>query len=148
MITKNDCLLLLADLKKNNINIDKELKELLKDNLLPALTLINKNRLMDVSLFYEKLRKSYNEHHSKLYINIMKELDENNINEILITLNSFALQAMLFKANNKVMFMKHVRLDEIYKVLYKYTLDYDLTKAIDLLRLIKADIKALESTYR
>ena len=148
MITKNDCLLLLVDLKKDGVDTTEAVRELLKGNLLPSLQLVNNHRMMDISNFYEKLRKSYNDHHSKLYINIMKELDEDNIEEILTTLNSFALQAMLFKAENKEMFMKHVRLDEVYKVLLKYTIDYDMTKAIDLLRLIKADIKALESTYR
>ena len=46
------------------------------------------------------------------------------------------------------MFLKHVRLNEIYQVLLNYTKTYDLTLAIKLLKLIKLDIKALESIYR
>jgi len=78
----------------------------------------------------------------------MKELDIENISEIVTTLNSFALQANLFKCENKNLFLKHSRLEEIYKVLTIYVQSGDLTKAIELLALIKADIKALESTYR
>jgi len=49
MITKNDCLILLADLKKQGVNTSKEVISLLDGNLMPSLKLINSKRLMDIS---------------------------------------------------------------------------------------------------
>ena len=148
MITRNDILLLLNDLKKKGVNVNKYLQESLKSSSisLEALKFINDNRQLDVVRFYEKLRKSYNNKKSKLYINIVKS-DENLLTEpktILTTLSSMLNQILLFDAEDKPMFYQHIRADEILQVLNIYFRTYNLEPAIKLIQLIKADLKSLE----
>lgn len=152
MLSKNDCILLLTELSNKGVDTKKYLNKCLlsKDVDLEVVKFINDNRQLDVTKFYEKIRKSYNNKSSKLYINIMKELNENNITEVLTTLNALSLQILLFSksVDNKKMFFDNVRLREIYKVLLEYSYNYNIDYSINLLKLIKADIKALESVYR
>ena len=74
-ITKSDCLLFLKDLENKGLDTKPYVNKVLKsDNIdLDVLKFINENRQLDVTKFYEKLRKSYNQKKSKLYINIVKE---------------------------------------------------------------------------
>lgn len=146
MISKNDCLLLLMDIKNNGIDTSEHLKNLINSNNIPLNTLkfINDNRQLDLLNFYEKLRKNYNNKKSTLYINIVKEIDEPN--EVLTTLSAMLTQLILFSKtlDNKQMFLKHARANDIVRVLSIYFTTYDLTNCLKLLRIIKADIKALE----
>lgn len=105
---------------------------------------------MDLCLFYEKLRKSYNEKRSKLYLNIVRDLNEDSVQEVLTTLASLSLQILLFrpKAENMELFIRASRLDEINKVILHYTNTYDIIPAIKLLRIIKADLKCLEASLK
>ena len=145
-ISKNDCILLLTELKEAGIDTKEVEKELLttKGISFDVLNFINKRRSLDVVNFYEKIRKSYNSKHSKLYGNIMKEVD--NPVKVLSTLSSLSLQILLFSenVNDKELFFKHTRAREINLVLTRYFTDYDLSKALTLLRLIKADLTAYE----
>lgn len=149
MITKNDCYLLLAEYSNAGIDTKEAIDELFKSNSnipsLNVLKFINDNRQLDVSKFYEKIRKSYNTKKSNLYINIVKEID--NPIDVLTTLSALLTQILLFAKNvdNRQMFLKHVRANEITKVLNIYFSNYDITNCIKVLRLIKADLKALES---
>ena len=95
--------------------------------------------------FYEKIRKSYNAKKSPLYINIVKEVD--NPREVLTTLSAMLNQILLFSntVEDKQMFLRHSRAQEITKILSNYFQTYDLTNCIRLMRIIKADLKALES---
>lgn len=148
MITRNDCLLLLADLNENGIDTTDVTKRLFYGNEVPidVIKFINDNRQLDLSAFYEKLRKSYNNKKSNLYKNIVKE-DIEEPTELLSTLASLQLQILLFskKAEDKEMFLRHSRAREISLVLSNYFKTYDLTNCVKLLRLVKADLKALES---
>ena len=79
MITNLDCILLLSELEKAG---NKEAGKLI-DNIsgnstvsLDILKFINKNRPLEVLKFYEHIRKNYNKKKSKLYINIVKEIDK------------------------------------------------------------------------
>ena len=150
MITQKDCYLLLLDIQEKGIDTNSQLTDLTNSVNIPqsVLKFINDVRPLDVSNFYEHLRKNYNHKKSNLYINIMKEKEEPTT--VLTTLSAMATQILLFskKAENPQMFLKHTRLNEIYQVLLNYTKTYDLTLAIKLLQLIKIDIKALESIYR
>ena len=78
----------------------------------------------------------------------MKEVDQPQ--DVLTTLSSLLNQIFLYSKNagNKQLFLRHSRANEITKVLACYLRDYYLTNCVKLIRLIKADIKALESTYR
>ena len=147
MITKTDCYILLAELEKDGIETKDALDKLSRSNNLPidVIQFINQNRQLDLAMFYEKLRKNYNHKKSMLYKNIVKEVEDPN--EVLTTLSSMLTQILLFskQVNNKQMFLKHARCNEITLVLNNYFKTYDLTNCLRLLRMIKADLKCLES---
>ena len=74
----------------------------------------------------------------------MKEIEQPF--EVLTTLSSLLTQILLYSKkleDNRTLFLKHSRAEEISKVLTYYFRTYDITKAIELLKLIKADIKVL-----
>jgi hypothetical protein len=147
MITKNDVILLLTDLEKLGVEINKSLYvDVSKNGVTPEIVnFINSNRQLDLHKFYEKIRKSYNEKHSTLYINIVKEIDD--VNKVLTTLSALQTQLLLFytkEAEDKEMFLRHSRASEISKVLLNYYMTYDLKPCIKLIQLIKADIKCLQ----
>lgn len=148
MISKNDILLLLTELQNSGVDCHKEFDLTLKSQDIPleALKKINDNRPIDIVKFYDKLRRSYNEKHSKLYISIMKS-DENKLNDprkILTTLSALLNQILQYDAEDKVLFYKHSRCNEIIKVLEIYFNNYNLDPASQLLALMKADIISLE----
>lgn len=147
MITKNDVLLLLTDLQESGVQTKDAIKELMASRDVPidVLKFINEHRPLDLTNFYEKLRKSYNDKHSKLYISIVKEIQ--NPEDVLTTLSSLNLQIILYSKNasDRQMFLKHARAKEINLVLTRYFTDYDLTNCLKLLRLIKADLLASET---
>lgn len=149
-ITKNDCLLLLSEISDQGIDCKSITQQLIKEGKpsLEILKFINNYKPFDLINFYEKLRKSYNNKKSTLYINIMKEVEDPQT--VLTTLNSYSLQALLFSKDleDKQQFYNFSRIDEIYKCLNYYIQTYDLIPCIKLLQLIKADIKALETLYR
>ena len=95
MITKNDALLLLSDLQDNGIQTKDAIKELMASRDVPisVLQFINKHRQLDLTGFYEKLRKSYNDKHSKLYISIIKEVQ--NPEDVLTTLSLDDLSCLI-----------------------------------------------------
>lgn len=148
MISKNDCILLLSELQSKGINVDEQLKAAaINPNIdIGVLKFINDNRQLDLTAFYEHIRQSYNHKHSPLYKNIVIE-ELKDPNESLTTLSALLTQILLFskKVSNKQMFLRHARCSEITKVLTGYFVDYDLTNCLKLLRIIKADLKALES---
>lgn len=155
MIDKYSCLILLNDIKEKGINVDKQIKLLTVSSQIPleVLKFINDSEPIELCKFYEKLRKSYNNKKSTLYKNLMKDdfsASPNDIQEIPIILSSYALQLVIFSktVENKTLFFKFGRLEEVYRCLLNYSTTYDLSLSIKLLQLIKADIKVLESIYR
>ena len=68
-ITTKDCLVLLNSLKTDGVDVSEMTKKaaLSKEVSLEVIEFINKNRPFEVSKFYEKLRKSYNDKRSQLY---------------------------------------------------------------------------------
>ena len=147
MITKNDCLLLLAELKDRNIDTKPYVIKTLNNTSvdIEVLKFINKNRPLELCLFYESLRKRYNEGKSKLYKEIV-QIDIKEPKDMIVTLSSLLTQILLYsnKVENKQLFLKHSRADEITKVLYNYFDTFDLTLSVQMLNLIKADLKACE----
>ena len=146
MISKNDCVLLLTDLEESGVDIGDSIIKVIKSSTIPldVLEFINSHRELDLTAFYEKLRKSYNNKKSKLYINIIKEVEEPDA--MLTTLSSYALQAILFsrKVSDSEMFLKHARVKEVNLALAKYLTDFDLALCANLIRLLKADMMACE----
>ena len=125
MITKSDVILLLTDIQNSGIDCTDELQKVVinSDVSLEVLKFINDNRQLDLTRFYEKIRKSYNDNKSKLYKNIVSGIPEDNMPEILTTLNSYALQCLLFEKNvsNIQMFERFARLEEVYRCLHYYS---------------------------
>lgn len=146
-ISKKDCLLLLTELQSNGIDCSDKIKSLMKQQEIDLETIkyINSIRPLDATSFYEKLRKSYNNKKSKLYINIVKE-EFDNPKDVLTTLGSLTLQILLFSkdVDNLNLFLKQVRFNEITRCLYNYSQTGDLIPCIKLLQLIKIDLKVLE----
>lgn len=146
MINRSDCLILLNELKNNGIDTSSVTKELikLKEPTLDILKFINDNKTLDARLFYEKIRRSYNDHKSKLYLNIVKGNLEPK--DVLTCLASLNLQILLYNKNvdNSVMFLRHMRFEEIQKVMLNYSLTGDIIPCQKLLNLFKLDLKALE----
>ena len=148
MISKNDLVLILTELSESRkIDVTDKITKVLTSKTIPLdiLKYINDEREFEVNKFYTHIRKSYNQKKSKLYINVMKEIDD--VNDVLTTLSALNLQILLFskKVNDKELFFKHSRAEEINKVLTLYYQNYDLTNCVRLLHLIKADIIAFES---
>lgn len=146
MITKNDCLILLNELNVKGIDTSKQLLAIVaqKNPSIEIIKFINDNRQLDLTNFYYKIRKSYNEKRSKLYINIVKEVEDPN--EVLTTLSAMLTQILIFArtVEDKTMFLRHARAEEISAVLNNYFKNYDITYAQKLLKVIKADIKCIE----
>lgn len=148
MIKKNDILLLLTELQDNGEDVSKYISTLYKTKDIPIETIkfINNKREIDVASFYERLRSNYNHKKSDLYINIVKE-DLNDLDEILTTLAAYNLQVLLFarKLDNKELFYKFSRVEEVTRVLNNYYKTYDIEKCKLILSLIKADLKLFEA---
>ena len=146
-ISKKDCLILLSELQEEGVNCNLILKDLVSKGVTPdILKFINDNRPLEVTNFYEKLRKSYNHKKSKLYINIVKN-EFKDPKDILTTLASLNLQILLFtkQLDDSTIFLKHCRFEEINMCLYNYSKTYDLIPCQKLLNMIKSDLKVLES---
>lgn len=148
MFTKTDCLTLLFELKDKGIDVNDEIKYLIvhDEPTLDIIRKINSNLELSLKAFYEKLRKSYNDNRSKLYINIVKE-NSLEPKEILCTLASLQLQILLFnKTLNDPTFLRSARFNEICECLKKYYNTGDIIPSQTLLGLFKADLKFLEET--
>lgn len=148
MIAKSDVILLLTELQNKGIDVKDEMNLVLKSQNIPleALKKINDNRSLDILKFYEKLRRSYNDKKSKLYINIMKA-DENVLTDprtITTTLSALLNQILQYKPEDTALFYKHARADEIVKCLSIYFNTYNLEPSRRLLEITKADIKCLQ----
>lgn len=152
MIRKDDCVLLLTQIEEEkNISVKHYITKLMTSDSIPEdiLKFINDNRQLDLTAFYKKVRKSYNANKSNLYKNLVRETFKNP-EEVLKTLASLSLQILLFtdKVEDKVSFLKHSRFEEVTRVLNNYSKTYDLRPCLNLLYLIKSDIKILESISR
>ena len=67
MITKNDCLILLNELNVRGIDTSQQLLDILKQKTpsIEIIKFINDNRQLDLTEFYQKIRKSYNNKKTK-----------------------------------------------------------------------------------
>ena len=148
MITKRDCLLLLTEMESQGIDTKEMIKVAMRSKDLDedVLKFINDHRQIDASAFYEKIRKSYNSKRSTLYKNIVT-CDEVNYEEnVLTTLASLNLQILLFVQNvqDERLFLRSVRFEEINQALLNYSKTFDLVPCIQVLQVIKSDLKVFE----
>lgn len=150
MLKKNDLILLLTKLQENGVDVSSQLKQVVVtpdvSSLIDVIKFINDNRQLDVTGFYEQLRKSYNNKRSSLYINLVKE-ELKEPTEVLVVLSSLNLQILLYAKHldSPEMFLAHSRAEEITRVLNNYYRTYDLKPALLLRELIRSDLKVFES---
>lgn len=148
MLRKNDLILLLTQIQAGGEDVSSLIREVASSPDMPVsvIKFINDRRPLDVTGFYEQLRKSYNNKRSSLYINLVRE-DVKDPNEVLITLSSLNLQILLYAKHldSPQMFLSHSRAEEITRVLNNYYKTYDLRPALALRDLIRSDLKAFES---
>ena len=149
MLQTNDLVLLLTDLESQGIEKSSQyLRTLLTNNsqkaLVDTMKFINENRPFDIAQFYERMRKNHNEKKSPLYKNIVKDVED--MDEIITTLHAYILQVNLYSkhVDDKTMFFKHARAEEVTRVLNNYYKDYDITSALKMIKLIKADLLTFE----
>lgn len=139
---------MLFELKDKGMDCTEQIKHLLvlPEPDIETIKFINDNRELNVRKFYEKLRKSYNQKRSNLYINIVREnRDKVDPKELVITLASLQLQILLFnKTLDDIDFLRNARFDEISKVLLNYYSTRDIIPCQRLLDLVKSDLKVLE----
>lgn len=147
MISKNDMVLLLSELDIPEEEATKLIRKIYSNAELPleVLRYINDKRQLDLTAFYDKIRKSYNQKKSKLYISLVR--DDIETESVLTTLAAYGLQVALYasKLPDNQLFLKHARAREVNLVLAKYYTDYDLSGCLNLLRLIRADLMACET---
>lgn len=146
-LKKSDLVLLLTEMQDRGENVDQQMRLLIgSSGTLPieVLKYINDHRLLEITHFYEHLRKNYNARKSDLYINIVREVEEPQ--KVLTTLSALLTQILLWskKLEDKQLFLEHSRAHEVALVLANYFRSYDITQALHLMRLIKADLVALE----
>lgn len=148
MITRRDCLLLLSELSAHGVDTDEMTKLTIKskDVNIDVIKFINSHRQLDANAFYEKIRKSYNHKKSNLYKNIVTCDEVDCSNTVLTTLGALNLQILLFmnSVTDVKMFLSHTRFDEINKALLNYSKTFDLVPCIQVLQIVKADLKAFE----
>ena len=110
----------------------------------PVLKFISDNRGLEVSKFYEMLRKSHNQKKSPLYTNILKEIDDPQ--EVITTLSCLLTQILLYgkKLESRDQFFREVRAEELTRVLNNYFKTGLYEECLNLIKVIKSDLLVLE----
>lgn len=149
MITKNDCLSILVRLEDSGVaNIDTYMRKLLvsreREIPLEVLKFISDNRGLEISKFYEMIRKNHNKKKSPLYTNIVREQSE--IKDVILTLSCLLTQVFLYgnKLEQPELFFKEARAEEITQVLNEYFKTGVGENCYNLLKVVKSDLLVLE----
>ena len=137
VITRQDLLTIVAD--------NAELIKQVYSDYESVLKKCKRDGKLEIFNFYNNCRKNYNQKHSKIYINIMKEVEEPK--KVLTTLSALITQILLFaeQSQNRDVFIKQSRLNEILNAVQTYVSTSDLTQGIKLICSLRDDIKFLES---
>lgn len=146
MLTKNDCMSILVDLENTGLHINDQMRALLSSKEIPleVLKFIVSNKGVEASNFYEFLRRKHNEKKSKLYTNLLRDLDDEF--DIITTLSSLVTQIFLHgsKIENYSKFYREIRLEEILRVLHEYSETEQVESCKKVLSLIKSDLMVFE----
>ena len=147
MITKNDCLSILTKLDESGVSgVNSYVRKLVvaRDIPLEVLKFISDNRGLEVSKFYEMLRRSHNQKKSPLYTNILKEVDDPQ--EVVTTLSCLLTQILLYgkKLESRDQFFREVRAEELTRVLNNYFKTGLYEECLNLSKVIKSDLLVLE----
>lgn len=150
MLTSQDLLLLLKNLKQSGVNTKDQMLLVASSDSTPVevIKFINDKRPLEITKFYEQLRRSYNAKRSSLFGNIVKDHINMKPMDILTTLSSLNLQILLFakhlNSQETILFLDHSRGEEITRALNNYYQTYDLTPCVTLLELIRSDCKIFQ----
>ena len=145
-ISKQECLSLLFELKENGVDTSAQIKSLLlqKSPSIEIIKFINDHRELDIRKFYEKLRHSYNNKHSKLYGNIVR-CNEIDGDELICCAGALLQKILLFnKKVESIDFLKQARFNELLSCMKHFYETRDLVQVRKLLNYVKADLKVLE----
>ena len=147
MITKNDCLSILTKLDESGVSgVNQYVRKLVvaRDIPLEVLKFISDNRGLEVSKFYEMLRRSHNQKKSPLYTNILKDIEDPQ--EVVTTLSCLLTQILLYgkKLESRDQFFREVRAEELTRVLNNYFKTGLYEECLNLIKVIKSDLLVLE----
>ena len=147
MITKNDCLSILTKLDESGVSgVNSYVRKLVvaRDIPLEVLKFISDNRGLEVSKFYEMLRRSHNQKKSPLYTNILKDIEDPQ--EVVTTLSCLLTQILLYgkKLESRDQFFREVRAEELTRVLNNYFKTGLYEECLHLIKVIKSDLLVLE----
>ena len=146
MLNKSDCMSILIKLEDKGVDINAQMKKLIlaKDIPIDVLKFIAEKQGLEAVNFYEMLRKSYNNKKSKLYKNI---LDDINIDDVCVILSSLLLQIALYSSkltDTKNSFLQEIRANEISDALADFYKSDNVEKCLAVLNAIKTDLLVLE----
>ena len=146
MLNKSDCMSILIKLEDKGVDINAQMKKLIlaKDIPIDVLKFIAEKQGLEAVNFYEMLRKSYNNKKSKLYKNI---LDDINIDDVCVILSSLLLQIALYSSkltDTKDSFVQEIRANEISEALADFYKSDNVEKCLAVLNAIKTDLLVLE----
>ena len=146
MLNKSDCMSILIKLEDKGVDINAQMKKLIlaKDIPIDVLKFIAEKQGLEAVNFYEMLRKSYNNKKSKLYKNI---LDDINIDDVCVILSSLLLQIALYSSkltDTKNSFLQEIRANEISDALADFYKSDNAEKCLAVLNAIKTDLLVLE----
>ena len=146
MLNKSDCMSILIKLEDKGVDINAQMKKLIlaKDIPIDVLKFIAEKQGLEAVNFYEMLRKSYNNKKSKLYKNI---LDDINIDDVCVILSSLLLQIALYSSkltDTKDSFLQEIRANEISDALADFYKSDNVEKCLAVLNAIKTDLLVLE----
>lgn len=146
MLNKSDCMSILIKLEDQGVDINAQMKKLIlaKDIPIDVLKFIAEKQGLEAVKFYEILRKSYNNKKSKLYKNI---LDDINIEDVCVILSSLLLQIALYSSkltDTKNSFLQEIRANEISEALADFYKSDNIEKCLVVLNAVKTDLLVLE----
>lgn len=146
MLNKSDCMSILIKLEDQGVDINAQMKKLIlaKDIPIDVLKFIAEKQGLEAVKFYEMLRKSYNNKKSKLYKNI---LDDINIEDVCVILSSLLLQIALYSSkltDTKNSFLQEIRANEISEALADFYKSDNIEKCLAVLTAVKTDLLVLE----
>ena len=146
MLNKSDCMSILIKLEDKGVDINAQMKKLIlaKDIPIDVLKFIAEKQGLEAVNFYEMLRKSYNNKKSKLYKNI---LDDINLDNVCVVLSSLLLQIALYSSkltDTKNSFLQEIRANEISDALADFYKSDNVEKCLAVLNAIKTDLLVLE----
>lgn len=149
MLSKQECYKILLDMRADGVNVNKPISQLASASTVPpeVIKFINENRNLAITEFYRVLRKKSNSTKNKLYKEIVTEVQQPM--DKVKALSSFITQGVIagekLELKERENFFKALRLKECAKALMNYFENSDIQPLLEMVLLIKNDIKIFEN---